>query len=172
MDEVAALSVEAFNNLPSLEPNDLLEYDASLIGKGSAWCRRFNDREMRRLSIAKLQADEIQTSVGGREQPIWIFVALDVWSRLWPPTVIGKRSYRNTLDLFRILSKRMNPELIPLITTDGFQFYEKVIGRVFGPACVYGQVIKRRRNDRVIRVERKALIGAGRLELALRDSED
>jgi IS1 family transposase len=86
--------------------------------------------------------------------------------------VIGKRSYRNTLNLFRDLSKRMNPEVVPLITTDGFQFYEKVIGRIFGPACVYGQVIKTRRNDRVIRVERKALIGAGRLKEALRDSED
>jgi hypothetical protein len=29
--------------------------------------------------------------------------------------------------------------VIPLITTDGFKFYERVIGRVFGPACVYGQ---------------------------------
>ena len=61
---------------------------------------------------------------------------------------------------------------VPLITTDGFKFYEGVIGRVFGPACVYGQVIKTRRNDRVVRVERKALIGVGRLSQALLDSED
>ena len=134
------------------------------------WCRRFNDRKIRRLSLTELQADEIQTIVGGKQQPIWIFVVLDVWSRLWPST--GKRSYRNTLGLFRDLSERMNREIIPLITSDGFQFYEKVIGRVFGPACVYGQVIKTRRNDRVIRVERKVMIGAGRLEQALHDSED
>jgi hypothetical protein len=69
---------------------------------------------MRGLSITELQADEIQTIVGGKPQPIWI-VALDVWSRLWPATVIGKRSYRNTLDLFRTLSRRMNPEVIPLV---------------------------------------------------------
>ena len=50
--------------------------------------------------------------------------------------------------------------------------FTRAIGQVFGPACVYGQVIKTRRNDRVIRVERKALIGAGRLKQALRDSED
>ena len=127
---------------------------------------------MRRLSIAELQADEIQTIVGGKKQPIWIFVVLDVWSRLWPSTVVGNRSYRNTMHLFRDLSDRMNHAVIPLITTDGFRFYEKVIGRIFGPACVYGQVVKTRRNDRVIRVERKALIGAGRLKQALRDSED
>jgi len=61
---------------------------------------------------------------------------------------------------------------VPLISTDGFKFYASVMGRVFGPACIYGQVIKTRRNDRVVRVERKALIGAGRLNQALQDSED
>jgi hypothetical protein len=66
----------------------------------------------------------------------------------------------------------MSLEIIPLITTDGFGFYEKVVGRVFGPACVYGQVIKMRKNDRVVRVKRRAVIGARRLEQALRDSED
>jgi IS1 family transposase len=97
---------------------------------------------------------------------------IDVWSRLWPSTVVGKRSYRNTLDLFRDLCSRMNLEVTPLITTDGFKFYERVIGRVFGPACVYSQVIKTRRNDRIVKVERRAVIGAGRLKQALRDSED
>jgi IS1 family transposase len=120
----------------------------------------------------ELQADEIRTIVGSKEQPIWVFVAIDVWSRLWPSTVIGKRSYRNTLDLFRDFSGRMNPEVTPLVTTDGFRFYERVIGRVFGPACVYGQVIKTRRNDRIVKVERRAVIGAGRLQQALHDSED
>jgi IS1 family transposase len=124
------------------------------------------------FSIPELQADEIRTIIGSREQAIWVFVVIDVWSRLWPSTVVGKRSYRNTLDLFQDLSNRMNPEVTPLITTDGFKFYERVIGRVFGPTCVYGQVIKTRRNDRVIRVERRAVIGAGRLELTLQDSED
>ena len=66
----------------------------------------------------------------------------------------------------------MNPQLVPLITTDGFKFYERIIGRVFGPACVYAQVIKTCRNDRVVRVDRRAVIGAGRLKQALRASED
>ncbi len=37
---------------------------------------------------------------------------------------------------------------LPLIVTDGFDFYEKVARRVFGPAALYGQVVKTRRNDR------------------------
>ena len=55
-----------------------------------------------------------------------------------------------------------------MITTDGFEFYKKVVGRVFGPACLYGQVIKTRRNDRVVKVERRKVIGgAWRWEQAL-----
>ena len=45
----------------------------------------------------------------------------------------------------------------------GFGFYEKVVGRVFGPACVYGQVIKTRRNDHVLKIERRAVIAAEEL---------
>jgi hypothetical protein len=70
--------------------------------------------------MAELQADEIRTIVGGKEQSIWVFVVMDVWSRLWPSTVVGNRCYRNTLDWFRDLSKRMNLDIIPLITTAGF----------------------------------------------------
>ena len=172
-DEVVALSVEGLNQsaiarVKQISWNTVHRW----LERAAAWCRRFNDRKIERLSLVELQADEIQTIVGGKEQSIWIFVALDVWSRLWPSTVVGKRSYRNTLELFRDVSKRMMFPSVPLIATDGFRFYERAIGRVFGPACVYGQVIKTRRNDRVVRVEHKALIGAGRLKQALRDSED
>ena len=128
---------------------------------------------MRRLAAGELQADEIRTIVGGKQQSVWVFVVIDVWSRLWPSTVVSKRSYRNTLDLFRDVLNRMNFEIIPLITTDGFKFYERVIGRVFGSACVYGQVIKTRRNDHIVKVERRTMIGdAWGLQQALRDSED
>ncbi len=53
----------------------------------------------------------------------------------------------------------MNPVCFPLTATDGFGFYEKVVRRVFGSACLYGQVSKTRRKDRVVRVERRELLG-------------
>ena len=136
-------------------------------------CHRFNARTITGLAVEELQADEIRTIVGGKQQPIWIFVSIDIWSRLWPSTVVGRRSYRNTLTLFRDVAKRMNLARFPLIATDGFEFYEGVVRRVFGPACLYGQVIKTRRNDRVFRVKRRTRIGAAwRWEQALGDSED
>ena len=121
----------------------------------------------------ELQADEIKTIVGNKEQLMWIFAVIEVWSRFWPSTVVGKRRYQNTLALFRNVSSRMILEQIPLIVTDGFGFYDKVVRRLFGPACLYGRVIKTRRNDCIVKVERRAVLGDGwRLEQALQDSED
>ena len=60
-----------------------------------------------------------------------------------------------------------------MIVTDGFEFYGTAIRRVFGPAALYAQVIKTRRHDRVVRVERRAVIGAAwRFAHALSHSED
>ena len=74
------------------------------LEKAADWCRRFNDRKVKGLSVVELQADEIKTIVGSKEAPIWIFAVIEVWSRLWPSTVVGKRSYQNTLSVFRNLS--------------------------------------------------------------------
>lgn len=60
-----------------------------------------------------------------------------------------------------------------MITTDGFKPYARVIKRLYGCSCVYGQVIKTRRKDRVVRVDRKLIIGSQqRLDNALERSED
>ena len=96
-----------------------------------------------------------------------------MWSRLWPATVVGRRSYRNTWALVRDVATRMEFATCPLIVTDGFELYGKVIRRVFGPAALYAQVIKTRRHDRVVRAERRAVMGAAwRFDAALTRSED
>src|SRR5499426_2023907 len=172
-DEVAALSVEGLNKCAIARVKRIAWNTVHRwLERAAGWCRRFSHRNLTRFAVVELQADEIRTIVGGKQQSVWVFVMIDVWSRLWPSTVVGKRSYRNTLDLFRDVSNRMTLERIPLVTTDGFKFYERVIGRVFGAACVYGQVIKTRSNDHVVKVERRAVIGEGRLKQALRNSED
>jgi len=173
-DEVASLSVEGVNKsaisrVKGISWNTVHRW----LERAAACCRRFNDRNTFGLEIPELQADELRTFVGGKERAAWIFTAIDVWSRFWPSTIIGKRSYRNTFALFRDISRRMKSNCTPLIVTDGFEFYEKVARRFFGPACLYAQVIKTRRNDRVIKVERRAVIGAAwRFEEALLESED
>ena len=111
--------------------------------------------------------------MGGKEHPTWIFASIDVLSRLWPSTVVGRRSYRNTLGLFQDLLSRMVHKGIPMIATDGFKFYQQVVRRIFGAGCLYGQVIKKRKKDQIVKVERKTRFGpAWKWEQAWKNSED
>jgi transposase-like protein/IS1 family transposase len=155
-DQVATLSVEGLNKSAIARVERICWNTVDRwLEKASDCGRRFNDQEITGFRATELQADEIRTITQAKEQPTWIFAAIKVSSRLWSSTVVGRRSYHNTLALFWDIAERANQEDIPLITTDGFEFYERVIRQVFGPACVYGQVIKTRRNDRIAKVERR-----------------
>ena len=60
-----------------------------------------------------------------------------------------------------------------LFTTDGFEVYEWTTKRLLPGICIYGQVIKKRRENRVVRVDRRLLLGTqAELEEALLYSED
>jgi hypothetical protein len=100
-DEVAALSVEGLNKsaiarVKRIAWNTVHRW----LERAAIWCRRFNNQKINRLSVVELQAHEIKTIVGSQEEPIWIFAGIEVWSRLWPSTVVGKRSYHNTYPSF------------------------------------------------------------------------
>ncbi|MSO21515.1 MAG: hypothetical protein EXQ56_13885 [Acidobacteria bacterium] len=123
------------------------------LEKAGGWCRRFNHLNIRKITVVELQADEIRAlGGGGKAAQVWVFAAMEVCSRLWPSTVVHKRTYRNTLDLFQDILARVKSAQIPMIATDGFKFYRQVVKRVFGNAALYGQVIKKRRKDRVVKV--------------------
>ena len=166
---VEGVSISAVARIEGLAWNTVARW----LEKAADVCRGFNQRRTTGFGVEELQADEIRSFAGGKTRLTWIFVAIEVWSRLWPSTVVGRRSYRNTLALLRDVANRMDWERLPLIVTDGFDFYERVVRRVFGPACLYGQVLKTRRNDRIVKVERRALVGASwRFDEALNNSED
>lgn len=131
---VEGVSISAIARVEGIAWNTVARW----LEKAADVCRGFNRRRTAGFGVEELQADEIRSFAGGKTRPTWIFVAIEVWSRLWPSTVTGRRSYRNTHALFRDLSKRMDFGRLPLIVTDGFDFYEKVVRRVFGPACLYG----------------------------------
>jgi transposase-like protein len=49
----------------------------------------FNYHKLKGIELIELQADEIRTFVGTKKKPIWIFAAIEVWSRLWISNVKG-----------------------------------------------------------------------------------
>ena len=105
-DEVATLSVEGLNKSAIARVKQITWNTVHRwLERAAGWCRRFNNRKIKNLSGTELQADEIRTIIGSKEQSIWVFVVIDVWSRLWPSTIVGKRSYQNTLALFRDVSR-------------------------------------------------------------------
>jgi len=74
--------------------------------------------------------------------------------------------------LFDTLSKA-RIESVFLFATDGFEPYQWAAARLMRSICIYGQVIKERRNNRVAQIERRLLIGnASQLNDVLLHSED
>lgn len=173
-DEVAALSVEGVSKSSIARVKGIAWNTVDRwLERAAECCRRFNDQRITGVDVPELQADEIRTIAGGKVGAVWVFATIDVWSRLWPSTVVGRRSYRNTRTLLRDTGRRMGRDSVPLIVTDGYEFYERVVREVFGVACLYGQVIKTRRNDRVVKVERTPVTGAKwKIDEALSESED
>ena len=146
---------------------------AQWLERASTAAEHFNRRMLRDFDIIELQVDELCTFIGSKSRTLWLFATIEVCSRLWAGSVLGRRSYRNTPAGLNGVILRGRLIGVPLIATDGFAYYCAAILRLTGPACVYGQEIKTRRNDRVVRVERRVKIGtARRLQDALLTSED
>jgi IS1 family transposase len=125
------------------------------------------------FELLELQVDELCTFVGSKSNFAWVFTAIEVSSRLWPSLVTGRRSYKSAERLINDVIERSHFTDPPLITSDGFKYYRRLFLRLFRHACVYGQVMKTRRNNRVIKVERKrAICSQERLADALLRSED
>jgi transposase-like protein len=107
-DEVVSLSVEGVNKSAISRVKEIAWNTVHRwLERAAVSCRRFNHRKNSGLEISELQADELRTFVDGKDRPTWIFTAIDVGSRLWPSTILGRRSFRNTLALFRDISHRM-----------------------------------------------------------------
>ena len=134
---------------------------------------RFNDRMLKGFVIRELQADEIRTFIGAKKRVSWVLTTLEVWSRLWISVEIGRRNFRNVNRVLLDTLQRGRVEHRFLFTTDGFEMYEWAAKRLLKGVCIYGQVIKKRRENRVVKVDRRLLLGIqAELEKALFHSED
>ena len=139
----------------------------------STFAQLFNRRMLRGFVIHELQADEIRTFAGAKKRVIWVLTTLEVWSRLWVSAVVGRRNFRNIKGVILNTLQRGHFEHRFLLTTDGFEMYEWAVERFLTGVCIYGQVIKKRRENRVVRVDRRLLLGTrAELEEALFHSED
>jgi hypothetical protein len=87
--------------------------------------------------------------------------------------VVGARTAHNTKQLLQDTVTREEIAEDCLVTTDGYRPYTRVIRDLLGDTCVYAQVVKTLRDNRVVKVVQKLIIGTPeRLRQALFRSED
>ncbi len=96
-DQVAAMRVEGVSisataRLTGRSRNTVARW----LERASAAAERFNRRMLRDFEIVELQADELYTFIGSKSRPTWLFATIEVCSRLWASSLVGRRSYRNT----------------------------------------------------------------------------
>lgn len=133
----------------------------------------FQDAMTWDLDLREVQADEIRTFAPGKRRQIWIYTTMEVSSRFWPVLRVGRRGHRATMRVMREVAGRGRPGASPLVATDGYRYYKPAVRSAFGRGCAFGQVIKSRRKDRVVQVERRIpLCTRRKLENAIEQSED
>lgn len=136
-------------------------------------CHDFQKKHLKGYELREVQADEIKTFTHANKRKAWILALIDVGTRLWPSVLTGKRNYNNIRKLF---GKALHKGIIErklFITTDGFTPYGWVLKRMLGHACIYGQIVKKRKKNRITKVDRKVIIGSKeQIADALECSED
>jgi len=173
-DEVVQMTVEGVG-IPSI--SRIKRYAWNTI---ASWqylaCQaagEFNEHKLKGVRLIELQADEIRTFAGTKKKSMWIFAAIEVWSRQWISKVVGNRNYRNIKILLNQVidaCQIVNPFIF---TTDGFEPYSWATKSLFDSICLYAQVIKKWRKNRVVKVERRLIIGTkAKMEQLLFESED
>jgi len=173
-DRVATMAVEGVDisataRIENLSPDTVARWWET----ASEYAHRFNDKNLKGFDLIELQADEIRTFVDTKKKVIWIFTMFEVWSRLWVSYVVGRRSYKNVKELIGDTISRGRFKERFLFTTDGFEPYAWAATSMLAFVCVYAQVIKKRRKNRVTQVTRKLILGTKeQLEDCLLNSED
>ena len=112
---VEGVSISATARLTGRSRNTVARW----LERASRAAELFNRRMLRDFDIVELQADELYTFIGGKSRPMWLFATIEVCSRLWASSLVGRRSYRNTKAVLNDVILRGRLVGIPLIATDG-----------------------------------------------------
>ena len=75
---VEGVSISAISRIKGIAWNTVARW----LEKAAQVCRRFNHRRIAGFAAKELQADEIRTFAGNKKTPSWVFVTIEVWSRL------------------------------------------------------------------------------------------
>lgn len=120
----------------------------------------------RGLVIPLVQMDELYTKVRGFTQGRWLWVVIDLVSKVLPSIHVGGRKADDAHALGHDFAQRLAPECVPAVTADGFRPYFSTLtahfGRWFRPErarkdhwsvddrLLHGQLVKRRQRRKLV----------------------
>lgn len=147
---VEGISIRSISRLVDVHKNTVL----NVLGHAARLCQRVMDRELRNLRLHYLQADELWSYVGKREQnvmpeekkngrrvgDVWVFLVTDAETKLVPCFAVGDRDLKTAARLMADLASRLVSR--PQITTDGLRAYIWGVEQAFGADADYAMLIK------------------------------
>lgn len=165
-----------------------------VFGHGEVTITRWRDRAAQHaarlhhhflhdLHLPHVQLDEIRTRLRPRERVLWLWLALDPKTKLIPALALGARTQQTAHTLVHRLRDTLAAGCTPVITTDGLRLYFYALTAHFGlwvtsgrrrhwhvdPRLLYGQLHKRYRRRRLVRIRYRMGCGSQRaLQAALR----
>lgn len=146
------------------------------LTRGGEQAEKLHGRLFRGLMLGHVQLDELRTTVREKVREAWVWVALDVETKVIATLAIGPRTQKMAHELVHRLREVMAVGCIPVFSSDGLDMYfyaltahfgrwQEVVGRkkrewVVAVGLVYGQVKKHYRRRRVVRVEHRMRWGS------------
>ena len=95
-DQVASLRVEGVSmSATARVTGHARQTIARWLERASPAAKRVNQRMLRDFEIIELQVDERCTFIGNKSRATWWCAAIEVCSRLWAESVLGRRASRN-----------------------------------------------------------------------------
>jgi IS1 family transposase len=123
----------------------------------------------RNLHLWHIQLDELKTRLRNKNHELWLWVAMDVQTKVIPALALGPRTQFLAHTLIHHLKSTLAIGCLPVFSSDGLNLYFYALTAHFGSWCeclgkralqwvvaaglLYGQVKKFYRQRRVVRIE-------------------
>ena len=144
-----------------------------------------HERLFQGLKLLHVQLDELCTKARQGTDALWVWFAVDAHTKIIPALKAGPRTQPIAHAVVHALIKVLAPDCLPVFTSDGLKLYFYALTAHFGSwveiaglqtyhwqvraGLLYGQLIKHYCRRRLVRVERRALLGSlDQLAAALR----
>jgi len=128
------------------------------------------------LTLRHIQLDELCTKTRQSADALWIWLAVDAHTKIIAVLNIGPRTQAMAYAVVHALVKALAPDCLPVFTSDGLKLYFYALTAHFGSwaetigrqthqwqvhaELLYGQLTKHYHRRRLVRVERRALLGS------------